>query len=402
MNENVNNAPTEPQKNNQNLMEMFKAAELNEGRKQQEEQQKQQEQEQEKMEYLEIPTGFAKMPTHITPIISKGFEDALKIQNPDSDGAIVDEVYLSQLLSPVDIKFTNGTAQIADMTDDNIKKELLDNLSHENIQDVNIGLLNALFSVIFENLRYCKFTSLNQMQNYIINYGIDIHIPDLLRFMGTDAHLNQKLITNLWNDLKRLDNVVGVRKIVGKKGKNEHVYKEIYRLLEIESLNEIKQNIHVSSPYMNQIIWELYQANVKIDKAKSPYLIQGPKVSKYVSYQNPKLASLKNKRAVEIVLVIIALMEQCGKHGTPHIRAANIIAHCPMLMEALEFAKKNSDRTQILKRSFSTAWEYLKLYTDLEERFDIQLPDIDDAPTLSDYNTKVYEFPRRKNLAKAE
>ena len=64
--------------------------------------------------------------------------------------------------------------------------------------------------------------------------------------MGTDAHLNQKLITNLWNDLKRLDNVVGVRKIVGKKGKNEHVYKEIYRLLEIESLNEIKQNIHVS------------------------------------------------------------------------------------------------------------------------------------------------------------
>ena len=290
MNENVNNAPTEPQKNNQNLMEMFKAAELNEGRKQQqEEQQKQQEQEQEKMEYLEIPTGFAKMPTHITPIISKGFEDALKIQNPDSDGAIVDEVYLSQLLSPVDIKFTNGAAQIADMTDDNIKKELLDNLSHENIQDVNIGLLNALFSVIFENLRYCKFTSLNQMQNYIINYGIDIHIPDLLRFMGTDAHLNQKLITNLWNDLKRLDNVVGVRKIVGKKGKNEHVYKEIYRLLEIESLNEIKQNIHVSSPYMNQIIWELYQANVKIDKAKSPYLIQGPKVSKYVSYQNPKL-----------------------------------------------------------------------------------------------------------------
>ena len=220
--------------------------------------------------------------------------------------------------------------------------------------------------------------------------------------MGTDAHLNQKLITNLWNDLKRLDNVVGVRKIVGKKGKNEHVYKEIYRLLEIESLNEIKQNIHVSSPYMNQIIWELYQANVKIDKAKSPYLIQGPKVSKYVSYQNPKLASLKNKRAVEIVLVIIALMEQCGKHGTPYIRAANIIAHCPMLMEALEFAKKNSDRTQILKRSFSTAWEYLKLYTDLEERFDIQLPDIDDAPTLSDYNTKVYEFPRRKNLAKAE
>jgi hypothetical protein len=32
---------------------------------------------------------------------------------------------------------------------------------------------------------------------------------------------------------------------VGKKGKNEHVYKETYRLLEIESLNEIKQNIHV-------------------------------------------------------------------------------------------------------------------------------------------------------------
>ena len=374
-----------------NLLEVYEQLNIKEA-------QKERQKEIEENDYLEIPTGYAKMPTHITPIISKGYEDALKIQNPDSDGAIVDEVYLSQLLSPVNIKFTNGTAQIADMTDDNIKKELLDNLSHQNIQDVNIGLLNALFSVIVENLRCCKFTSLNQMQNYIINYGANIYIPDFLRFMGIESNLNQDKINKLWHDLARLDNIVGVRKTVGKKGKNEHIYKEIYRLLEIDSMNEIKKSVHISSPYMNQIIWELYQANVKIDKANSPYLIQGPRVSKYVSYQNPKLASLKNKRAVEIVLVIIALIEQCGKYGKPHIKVSNILAHCPMLMEALEFANKNSDRTQILKRSFSTAWEYLKLYTDLEERFGIQIPDENDVPTLSDYDTKVYEFTKTKDV----
>ncbi len=391
MNENVNEEKkidfSDPTKIN--LLEVYEQLTILEAKK---ERQK----EIEENDYLEIPTGYAKMPTYITPIISKGYEDALKIQNPNSDGAILDEVYLAQLVQPTKITYKNGTAKIEDLVKETTS--FMDKLSHENIQDVNIGLLNALFSVIVENLRCCKFTSLNQMQNYIINYGANIYIPDFLRFMGIESNLNQDKINKLWHDLARLDNVVGVRKTVGKKGKNEHIYKEIYRLLEIDSMNEIKKSVHISSPYMNQIIWELYQANVKIDKANSPYLIQGPRVSKYVSYQNPKLASLKNKRAVEIVLVIIALMEQCGKYGKPHIKVSNILAHCPMLMEALEFANKNSDRTQILKRSFTTAWEYLKLYTDLEERFGIQIPDENDVPTLSDYDTKVYEFTRTKDV----
>lgn len=343
------------------------------------------------LEKVEIKTIVAKMPPCITPIISKGFQDALSIQNPDIDTVIYDEAYLAQVVPEAKLSFEKGVARIFNYVAQDT--EFQDYITHEHIQDINIGLLDALFSIILYNIKDLRFATLDQLQRFVINNGVEIYIPDLIRFMGIDK-VNQANLDYLWKSLQRLDNVIGIRKVAGTK----RTYRDSYRLLEVEAVKSSTNTIRLASPYMNEIIWELYHTSVKMEKRSSPYLTHEPRISKFVSYQNPKLASLKNKRAVEIVLAIVALMEQCGIHGTPHIKASTIIGHCPILMDALQFANKNSDKTQILKRSFSAAWEYIRLYTDLEERFGVQIPDVDDTPTINNYDTKVYEFPRIKRL----
>ena len=66
----------------------------------------------------------------------------------------------------------------------------------------------------------------------------------------------------------------------------------------------------------------------------------------------------RNKRAVEIVIVVVTTIEQAGKY-TPHLKAKTIIERIPQLQESLDKAKTNSDKNKILKRAFTKAWELL-------------------------------------------
>ena len=103
----------------------------------------------------------------------------------------------------------------------------------------------------------------------------------------------------------------------------------------------------------------------------------------------------RNKTAIENVLIIVQLIEQCGNQE-PHISAQTIIERNPLLEKRLQQTK---NKTTLLKRTFETTWRILREQTYLTERYqDIVLPDPNDPgmiPSIKNLETIVFTFPHR-------
>lgn len=112
----------------------------------------------------------------------------------------------------------------------------------------------------------------------------------------------------------------------------------------------------------------------------------------------PSITNEKNKKAIEIVYIVIALIEQCG-NNKPHIKASTIIERNQLLRQAIERCKTPGNVNNILSRSFSKAWKLLNTHTVLKEYYaNIQLPDTESKdfkalwiPTSSTLD-KVFTF----------
>lgn len=103
----------------------------------------------------------------------------------------------------------------------------------------------------------------------------------------------------------------------------------------------------------------------------------------------------RNKRAVEIVMVVVTTIEQSGKN-TPHLKASTIINRIPQLKKTYnDTPAKHKNR--VLTRAFKKAWELLETQTNLRKKYpDIILPDPNNPqniPTTSNLNKLVFEFP---------
>ena len=91
----------------------------------------------------------------------------------------------------------------------------------------------------------------------------------------------------------------------------------------------------------------------------------------------PEISTAKNKRAVEVVYEIGRLVVRAGKEGTPNIRIDTLIGRCyelsSVMVEAYdENIRNHKKRNQILRRTFETAWKYLKEYTIIPENYDYE------------------------------
>ena len=146
---------------------------------------------------------------------------------------------------------------------------------------------------------------------------------------------------------------------------------------------------------VNHLLYRIFQQSVIRDKNNKPKRNSSGMIqtSKVYSFQDKRLASARNKKAVEIVTVIVALVESTGRKGIPHISVYTIIERCPSLKEAICRYKTDHDKSQLLRRSFSAAWVYLRKYTNLQEKYNIVIPDLSDTPTMSTLG-KVYDFPQ--------
>lgn len=168
----------------------------------------------------------------------------------------------------------------------------------------------------------------------------------------------------------------------------------ILPLLTDYGYNPDSNTFHFRSPYMTKLITEIQKSRIKKDKNGKTIMENGnPKMSAAYSFLvDREIAKERNKKAVEIVLIVVALIERAGNHE-PHIRAKNIIERAYLLKHSLE-GQNTSNQNLLLKRAFSKAWELLGSKTSLKDVYkDIQLPGPENIPTSSKIDDMVFYFP---------
>ena len=213
-----------------------------------------------------------------------------------------------------------------------------------------------------------------------------------MEYRGVGRNYSNKQLESLLNNLAKFHNTIGIMEV----RKHGRIWQDGYMLLLTSSIRKSDNTIHIVSPYMNMLIYKIFQQSISRDRKTNKPIRNSSGViqtSKVYSFQDKRLATARNKKAVEIVTVIVALVENTGRKGTPHISVPTIIDRCPSLREAICKYKNDHDKTQLLRRTFSTAWMYLREYTDLEKKYNIVIPDSSDTPTMSTLG-KVYEFPQ--------
>ncbi len=230
-------------------------------------------------------------------------------------------------------------------------------LTVSNLKDVSA--LNIPESIDLPLLRVFYSIFLNCQLKRIV-----IYLPELCRFMGkNNASVNE--INGIIEALSRFNQVVGI--IDGK----------VLPVIFVEDYCKEKNTITVSSPYMLQLIVTLMALKTK--KPSHSFLIK------------PDIRNERNKRAIEMVHILIVLIEEAGNHSA-HIRASNLVNRNPLLKCALDRAAP-ADKNKLLRRTFSKAWELIKTRTDILQKYkDFNMPD--SIPTMSKLNV-VYEFTHK-------
>ena len=171
--------------------------------------------------------------------------------------------------------------------------------------------------------------------------------------------------------------------------------------------NDVDKNIiRFSSPYMVRVIQDIYKASIRKSKVDLPITDKQGNVLTLPSHSyliKSSITKEKNKKAVEIVFIIVTLIEQAG-NNTPHIKAETIVERNTQLRESLMASKSTADKNKKLNRAFSKAWELLRTQTDLLTAYkNIVLPDPDSSdfckyiPTTSTLDT-VFEFPHEGKI----
>lgn len=331
---------------------------------------------------------IAEIPAMLSLITDPYYINALKY-NTDNGGA-PENAYLLQIRDDVEVKIDRGMAYIYEMLTN--ETSFVDYSTMQKIEELDVGLLASIYSVLLYNLKdeIKEVESLDDLRNNLDTYALDIYIPDFLAFMGLGRNINLDQEQAVMNKLNRFKSTVGVIE----KHMRGKVYQDAYALLLFHNAKSTTNTMRISSPYMNTIIYSLLSREIKknlqgqviVDKKGKP------KTLPVYSYIDGSIISVKNKRAYEIVTVIVALIEQTGNAGIPHKKVSEIIEDCPNLKASLEEIQSDSNKTQMLRRCFSTAYEYLDKYTDLKERYkNIQFPT--ETPTINNYKRMTLEFP---------
>lgn len=278
-------------------------------------------------------------------------------------------------------------------------KEIIDD---QRLTEINVQALNIVYSIVYKNiwsqLPYFKYA------DSVINYSVDIYLPDLMRYLGISYHKENEERIVKW--LQSFHNIMGV---IVTDMNTDHPSKDRHLLLTVESVLEKNNTIRVKSPYINTLITILngnrFDQNLLSEKVK---LLQKENFTNVPSHSNlikPSIIKEKNKRAIEVVDVIIKLIEQAGSNQTPHISVQTILDRCPALRVSFHAFKSNGKKKQLLQRTFLAAWDYLKKDTLLEETYkDIKYPAKEQLEQLSVKKLRdtVFEFPHKGKIKSAD
>lgn len=253
----------------------------------------------------------------------------------------------------------------------------------DGIDSINLPLLGVLYGIILQ--KHLSGSPSPPGQKGKAN----IYYPDLAKSLGKPKP-NKNDIEALNRDMELLKKIVGVIK----KGDTST---DILPLLESYRYDPGTNTFCFSSPYMGKLISEIHNDSIRKDKNGKAVLKKNGEPQMQPAYSflvDIRIAKERNRRAVEIVLVVVTLVEQAGKH-IPNIRAETIIGRTDLLSRSLQ-GQATNHKNVILRRSFKKAWELLRTKTSLSTIYkDIKLPDPADAASIPTCSTlgQVFRFP---------
>lgn len=262
------------------------------------------------------------------------------------------------------------------------RKQMEGLCTDKGIEKIPILLLMAIYAAVLH-----KFSPSCQ-QGPHVDEKMEIFYPDLARKLTTNAGRGNREAFE--KNMKLLGNVYGI--INGGAGQGD-----ILPALDSFKMDERKNTFSFKCPYIKRVIWEIHNDSIRRNRKGEALLKKNGDPQTLPAYSflaNISMAGEKNRKAVEIVVAVVALVEQAG-NNVPHIRAKTLVERCPGLNASLK-GKPASTATLYLKRAFTKAWDLLKEETSIGEAYkDIDLPDPKDPkfiPTKSTLDT-VFQFP---------
>ena len=269
------------------------------------------------------------------------------------------------------------------------------------LQESDHHFLSAVYTILYKNIvRMVKgLTSLEPIRSY----NAEVYLPDLMEYLGYGRDFNEEKKNLVMRQLASYGDKVGV---IAAKG-----YRGYYKLLfvasirpddeEYEDENRKGERIRLFSPYMNELICIMCNEQIEQNllSAKQEAMRELTNAIKnlptHSSLIKPDIVKARNKRASELVDIVVTLIEQAGPNSTPRISAETMIDRCPALDYSLQCCEMDRDRNRLLKKTFGTAWQYLDEYTYLKEtykniRFPTEVPKMKRGHIKGDM---MFEFP---------
>lgn len=324
----------------------------------------------------------AEIPSKMPLITNATWQNAMTYNDDDT-------AYLQPLSSVEGLTYANGRLMVGGLPATAAQIKHL--YTKDNIENFDLPLLRVFYAVILN--QFAK----TWKEDKSVDEVITIYYPDLAKQIGKGSNISRNDVETTINSILSFRNIIGITE----KGNN------ILPVLVYLGEDREKNTISFASPYMLKVIKDLSKASVRkskqgldiVDKNGMPKMLPA-----YTYIPDMALAKEKNKKAVEIVCIVVTTIEQAGSHGTPHISAKTIIERNPLLKQSIDNASA-SNKNKFLERAFSKAWQLLRTKTDILERYkNIQLPD----PKAKDFKTKyiptmstldmVFEFPHEGKI----
>ena len=319
----------------------------------------------------------AEIPDKVPVITIPKYRDALTL-------IINGTAYLQPVSDIQNIKYSDGILLFNGLPA--TSAELSGLYTSRNIKEFNLPLLRALYGVIHHKIYDTPAKLLNPDET------ITVYYPDFAKGIGKTTGIGKTDAQECLSDIRHFQTVFGIIN----NGADSHDILPVLHSLEYDG---VKNTVCFTSPYMTRIIHEIYKESLRTDRQGNICIKKNGTPQMYPSHSylvDMDIVKERNKKAVDIVLSIVALIEQSGKF-TPHISARTIVERNPLLHSSLNTGTlRTGNKNILLERAFSKAWELLREKTSLSTVYNgIQLPDPQNPETIPTCATldMVFTFP---------
>lgn len=298
------------------------------------------------------------------------------------------EAYLYPLASTNGLSYNGKNLFFEGLPASEVKLREINKDKNVAIDYIDLPLLRMFYSIILADFQT------NARKFGVVNETVVIYVPELAALLGKGRNISKNDINSIIDRTASFQTIYGILK----DSKRPNGIGTAVPLLVWLGYDEEVNTIKFASPYMTELIKRIYNVSIRKDRRGIPKLKKNGDPLLDVSHSYLVKSSIvkeRNKRAAEIVIIVVTTIEQAG-NNIPHLKASTIIERVPQLQNAIDMTRTPSNKNMLLKRAFSKAWELLNTQTTLKEKYpNIILPDAENPkniPTIATLDM-VFRFP---------